>query len=423
MRNQQLFEVPFTSKIRTNSCSSNAGAGKCMCKQCREDMLLPSHLAYSKPKYETQWLFEAPLATDSTEVREYSPYYSPQSTLKRSQLVALKSSRFRNDPRLQAAVNNTPPLRIGERGVAVQKLQKALIDLGFPMPITTRRGTVDGIYGAETAATVRKFQAKHKLKLDGVAGRQTLSKLDQLFAPSLEPKCGAPQAMLQTSRFEDVRLEESAKAVVVQPKLCLFAQDKTNGTFFKSGAERWAKRIKAVAASSCSKIGSTAFESGSDILLAFKAAVDCSGGKLKEVHVFSHMFPEGIIGREDWSGLYSTDPVPHDGRSIVLDRSIGARTVADIRTDLLASDVVFVLHGCRAADGCKQTSNFARALFEHLVKDLPEAKVYGHPQSGCAGQDRCWCEYSKSYPNGRKLVTIPYYGGNDGKVCRSGYKC
>lgn len=105
-----------------------------------------------------------------------------QPSQPQAELTRLQSERFRHDQRLQAAANNRPPMRFGERGEAVKKLQQALLDLKFPMPISTRRqGVPDGIYGRETAATVRKFQAKYGLKIDGVAGQHTLTRLDQLF--------------------------------------------------------------------------------------------------------------------------------------------------------------------------------------------------------------------------------------------------
>src|SRR5262249_24902659 len=68
-----------------------------------------------------------------------------------------------------------------------QKLQQALIDTGASMPITTARGTrpPDGIYGKETAGVVRAFHRRFNLKEDGIARRQTLSKLDQLFVGPL----------------------------------------------------------------------------------------------------------------------------------------------------------------------------------------------------------------------------------------------
>ena len=97
--------------------------------------------------------------------------------------MALVSPRFADNIRLQAAARNSPPLRKGETGEAVAILQRALVDLGFAMPLSTNQQTTlpDGIYGSETALTVREFQTRQALQQDGVAGRETLTRLDQLF--------------------------------------------------------------------------------------------------------------------------------------------------------------------------------------------------------------------------------------------------
>jgi peptidoglycan hydrolase-like protein with peptidoglycan-binding domain len=97
--------------------------------------------------------------------------------------MAFRALRFQRCPRLQAAADNKPALRIGETSVAVKILQQALLDLGYPMPISTRRaGRPDGIFGDETQATVTAFQQTQGLSADGVAGRHTLHRLDVLFA-------------------------------------------------------------------------------------------------------------------------------------------------------------------------------------------------------------------------------------------------
>jgi peptidoglycan hydrolase-like protein with peptidoglycan-binding domain len=98
--------------------------------------------------------------------------------------MALISLRFSRDPRLQQASENNPPLKQGERGEAVATVQRALVDLGFDMPITTGHGTKlpDGIFGPETARVVREFQAANALEVDGVVGRHTLQKLEELTA-------------------------------------------------------------------------------------------------------------------------------------------------------------------------------------------------------------------------------------------------
>jgi peptidoglycan hydrolase-like protein with peptidoglycan-binding domain len=100
--------------------------------------------------------------------------------------MALVSRRLSRNPRLQAAANNNPPLRIGATGEAVEILQCALIDLGFAMPLSTGSDSLspDGIYGNETAGTVKKFQLQQGLLADGIAGRQTLGRLDQIYSAS-----------------------------------------------------------------------------------------------------------------------------------------------------------------------------------------------------------------------------------------------
>jgi peptidoglycan hydrolase-like protein with peptidoglycan-binding domain len=100
--------------------------------------------------------------------------------------MALTSPRFADNPRLQAAAMNNPPMRPGEAGDAVALVQQALSDLGYPMPISFAQGPPDGIYGSETEATVRQFQIDQGFPpagRDGRAGHDTLGRLDSLFPP------------------------------------------------------------------------------------------------------------------------------------------------------------------------------------------------------------------------------------------------
>src|SRR5262245_29840702 len=102
-------------------------------------------------------------------------------------VMPLTSPRFKDSARLQKAAENNPPLRIGEpKGDGVARVQQALSDLGYAMPITFAKGSPDGIYGKETAAVVQKFQKDQGFPpsgWDGRAGRDTLTRLDQLFPP------------------------------------------------------------------------------------------------------------------------------------------------------------------------------------------------------------------------------------------------
>ncbi|KAM3099726.1 peptidoglycan-binding protein [Phormidesmis sp. 146-12] len=373
-----------------------------------------------------QWLFEVPFNLESAShyngLNENLNENFEQLTEWEALPVGLRSPRFRNNARLQAAANNKPPMRPGERGQAVQILQQALIDLKFPMPISTRRrGTPDGIYGAETTATVRKFQQRYGLKPDGIVGKNTLSRLDRLFTTrTTEPRCGVPSAALEMPAYEAELFESTSKKATPKASLCLYQQGNKSSGFFSNQAGRWAKRISAIAnptaTNACGTIGATPYRTGEDIIRAINETFRCLNQRLKEVHIFSHSYPEGIIGDGDCVGLYRDS-----ARSTCATIQSGGRSVSQIPTAVLAQDVVFVLHGCNTAVNCGQDSvNFARDLFNHLAAQLDNPRVFGHPVSVCAGQQCRWCEYSNKHPKGRRLATIPsIYSGNGfcGKIC------
>lgn len=62
-------------------------------------------------------------------------------------------------------------LKVGSRGDTVKKLQQELKNQGF------LKGSVDGIYGANTKAAVQKMQKAYGLSVDGIAGPKTLAAL------------------------------------------------------------------------------------------------------------------------------------------------------------------------------------------------------------------------------------------------------
>ncbi|HTN76076.1 MAG TPA: peptidoglycan-binding domain-containing protein, partial [Pirellulaceae bacterium] len=100
-------------------------------------------------------------------------------------------SKWFTHPRFQEAASGHSTIKSGERGDAVKTLQKALIELGYALPISTQKsGSPDGIFGSETDQAVKAFQ---KLALpnetpDGKVGPKTLAQLDARLAAKPAPK-------------------------------------------------------------------------------------------------------------------------------------------------------------------------------------------------------------------------------------------
>jgi len=89
-----------------------------------------------------------------------------------------------SDPRLVAAANNSPPLKMGESSEGVARMQHGLVSVGHDMPRSTKEaGENDGRYGPETQATVRRFQSENGVRPVGghEAGRKTLTALDRVL--------------------------------------------------------------------------------------------------------------------------------------------------------------------------------------------------------------------------------------------------
>lgn len=66
----------------------------------------------------------------------------------------------------------------GSKGPEVIELQKKLAQLGYTI------GTADGKFGSKTEAAVRRFQKEHGLRVDGLAGTQTIKELKRLTGQS-----------------------------------------------------------------------------------------------------------------------------------------------------------------------------------------------------------------------------------------------
>lgn len=75
---------------------------------------------------------------------------------------------FKNQISYLYKYNITTLSRMGSTGQEVTNIQKRLKDWGY------YGGSVDGIYGYQTYQAVRKFQQRHGLVVDGIAGPKTL---------------------------------------------------------------------------------------------------------------------------------------------------------------------------------------------------------------------------------------------------------
>ena len=66
----------------------------------------------------------------------------------------------------------------GSKGPEVTELQKKMTQLGYGV------GTVDGTFGSTTETAIRRFQKDHGLRVDGLAGAQTIKELKRLTGQS-----------------------------------------------------------------------------------------------------------------------------------------------------------------------------------------------------------------------------------------------
>jgi hypothetical protein len=225
--------------------------------------------------------------------------------------------------------------------------------------------------------------------------------------------CSVPRRGTSNELELENELNELAHrpAVTALPRVSVFqnASDPSHRNHFECQASRWARVIRAIGtpnSAACHRtVGPTSYDSGADIIRTIEAAHSCTRQRLQFVHVFSHSGSNGVFGTATGGtvGLYVNGP---DADS----RNLGGRNVTDVPANLLADNAIVVLHGCNTAEG---DDNFARALFEHLSATLRAVKVFGHFNSGCAGRDDSWREYSARSTAGRirHRTLAPTYKG------------
>lgn len=106
----------------------------------------------------------------------------------------LSDGAFADDPVLERAYDNDPPLRMGTVGAAVAKIQAALVGAGHPLPRSMTSGLPDGRFGPETERAVVAFQRSQRIRASGSVGRRTLDRLQLGGGPAPVPSAGTPGA-------------------------------------------------------------------------------------------------------------------------------------------------------------------------------------------------------------------------------------
>ena len=131
--------------------------------------------------------------------------------------MALTSPRFKDEAELKKVDFGQTLLKKGAKGRHVHLVQMALIDLGFPMPISTTSQSFspDGDYGNETTEAVRKFQTVAGLVPDGVVGPKTLGELDRRIG-GFKHRIGLHFRAIALTQVTFDRILTSAQAVYAQ---------------------------------------------------------------------------------------------------------------------------------------------------------------------------------------------------------------
>jgi N-acetylmuramoyl-L-alanine amidase len=107
----------------------------------------------------------ASTATASTPSASPAPNSTPAATDSTNPSAPATSNANNNTP--QPAIADLPILRLGADGPAVFWLQTRLQTGGF------FKGTIDGVFGAETETAVKAAQQNYGIEADGVVGNTT----------------------------------------------------------------------------------------------------------------------------------------------------------------------------------------------------------------------------------------------------------
>jgi peptidoglycan hydrolase-like protein with peptidoglycan-binding domain len=88
-------------------------------------------------------------------------------------------------------------------------IQTVLRNLGYDLPRSFGRRRPDGIFGAETDAVVRSFQRDEGLVVDGIIGKKTLARLDEILMQNRHLDSACPAAYRGMVRARSVGRTET----------------------------------------------------------------------------------------------------------------------------------------------------------------------------------------------------------------------
>jgi peptidoglycan hydrolase-like protein with peptidoglycan-binding domain len=121
----------------------------------------------------------------------------------------LKSELLSGNARLDNAASGGPSVKKAppaDEPEAVRRIQKALVALGFPLPLSFTSGPTnepDGQFGDETFRAVISFQKREFPQTpgewDGRCGKNTLGRMDELLLEDSE-SVTLPSSDIATSR-------------------------------------------------------------------------------------------------------------------------------------------------------------------------------------------------------------------------------
>lgn len=105
---------------------------------------------------------------------------------------------------------NFEPLKIGDHGEEVKKLQVKLQKLGFYL------GDIDGSFGPITQKAVMSYQSQNNLQIDGIAGQKTMAHLN--YNKNKKGKTLATVKIKQVSSYSvDTSVINIAKSLIGTP--------------------------------------------------------------------------------------------------------------------------------------------------------------------------------------------------------------